>query len=210
MNARFHSPNRTATRRRAPNARRALWLAAAVVAVLVLPWMGPGAAAQTPALSEYQVKALFLVNFAKYVDWPPTAFSGGNAPIVIGVAGEDKFGDNFKQVIGGKTINDRPVVVKHVGSDQEYRSCHILFISASEKDRLAEILGAVAGSAVLTVGETDQFHAQDGMINLRKKDNKVRLEINLATAQRAGLKLSSKLLGVADEVTGRRGEGKGP
>jgi len=205
MNAKLQNHEWTTTLGRLATASRVARLLAAVLAVLVLPCVETIVAAETPALSEYQVKALFLVNFAKYVDWPPKAFSSDDAPIVIGFVGQDRFGDNFKQVIEGKTINGRTVVVKHVDSEQEYRSCHILFVSASEKDRLANILDAVKDSAVLTVGETDEFLAQQGMINLKKKDNKVRLEINLIAAQRAQLKLSSKLLSVADAVIGRSG-----
>jgi len=183
-------------------------LLTAVLAAVMLPCVATITTAETPVLLENQVKALFLFNFAKYVDWPSQAFPSDNATIVIGLVGEGSFGDDFKQVIAGKTINGRTVVVKRVAGEQEYKSCHILFISASQKDHLAEILSAVKGSAILTVGETEQFLAQDGMINLRKKENKIRLEINLGAAQRANLKLSSKLLGVADVVLGKPGEEK--
>ena len=187
-------------------ARTVATIAAAILSVLVMA--GPGSAAETPALSEYQVKALFLCNFAKYVDWPATAFANDSAPIVIGLVGQDNFGDNFKQVIAGKTINGRPVAVKHVASEQEYKGCHILFISASEKSGLPEILNAVKDSAILTVGETERFLAQTGMINFTKKENKIRLEINLGAVQQANLKISSKLLSVADVVMGKTGDEK--
>jgi hypothetical protein len=183
-------------------------LLTAVLAAVVLPCVATIATAETPALSEYQVKALFLFNFAKYVDWPPHAFADDSAPIVIGLVGQDNFGDNFKQAITGKTINGRPVVVKHVSSEQEYKGCHILFISASEKSGLPEILNAVKDSPVLTVGETERFLAQTGMINFTKKENKIRLEINLGAVQRANLKISSKLLSVADVVMGKPGDEK--
>ena len=183
-------------------------LLTAVLAAVVLPCVATIATAETPALSEYQVKALFLFNFAKYVYWPPHAFADDSAPIVIGLVGQDNFGDNFKQAITGKTINGRPVVVKHVSSEQEYKGCHILFISASEKSGLPEILNAVKDSPVLTVGETERFLAQTGMINFTKKENKIRLEINLGAVQRANLKISSKLLSVADVVMGKPGDEK--
>jgi hypothetical protein len=179
-------------------------LVTAVLAALL--WVC-AVSAQTPALSEYQVKALFLFNFAKYVDWPAESFSGNSAPIVIGLVGDDNFGDNLNRVIDGKSINGRPVVVKRVASEEEYKSCHILFVSASEKERMAEILNAVKDLATLTVGETDEFLVQEGMINLTKKENKIRVEINLIPAQRVKLKLSSKLLSVADTVMGKP-EGK--
>ncbi|HVM60495.1 MAG TPA: YfiR family protein [Verrucomicrobiae bacterium] len=159
--------------------------------------------AAAPALSEYQVKALFLFNFAKYVDWPSNAFGDGSAPIVIGLVGDDTFGDDVIRTVGGKSVNNRPVVFKHVAGEQEYRTCHILFVSASEKDHLSSILAAVKNTSVLTVGETDGFLTLNGMINFSKKDNKIRLEINLVPAQQANLKLSSKLLSVADVVLGK-------
>jgi hypothetical protein len=183
-------------------------LLALVLVALLVSCVGTVTAAETPALSEYQVKALFLFNFAKYVDWPAEAYSSDSAPILIGLVGEDHFGDSFKQVIAGKTINGRQVVIKHVASAQEYKSCHILFIGASEQSNLSEILSAVKGSAILTAGETEEFLARDGMIDLRKKENKIRLEINLGAAQRANLKISSKLLSVADVVTGRAEDAK--
>jgi hypothetical protein len=177
-----------------------------VVAAIVLGGLAMIAgddAVGAPVLSEYQVKALFLFNFAKYVDWPTNAFGDDNAPIVIGLVGDDAFGDDINRVVSGKTINNRPVVFKHVSGEQEYRTCHILFVSASERDHLQTILDAVKDTAVLTVGETDGFLALNGMINFAKKENKIRLEINLLPAQQANLKLSSKLLSVADVVLGK-------
>ncbi|MGA2222553.1 MAG: YfiR family protein [Verrucomicrobiia bacterium] len=206
MNHRIHNDMPSVARAMARAAM--VRLLTAVLAAVVLPCVATIATAETPALSEYQVKALFLFNFAKYVDWPPHAFADDSAPIVIGLVGQDNFGDNFKQAITGKTINGRPVVVKHVSSEQEYKGCHILFISASEKSGLPEILNAVKDSPVLTVGETERFLAQTGMINFTKKENKIRLEINLGAVQRANLKISSKLLSVADVVMGKPGDEK--
>jgi hypothetical protein len=157
---------------------------------------------ETPSLSESQVKALFLFNFAKYVDWPTGVFPSDGSPIVIGVVGQDSFGDNFQKVTAGKSINGRQVVIKSVASAEEYKTCHILFVSASEKDHFSAILDAVKDNAVLTVGETDGFLSQ-GMINFTKKASKIRLEINLKAAQDARLQLSSRLLSVADVVLGR-------
>ena len=203
MNTKPHTPERTTAVGRLPTASRMVQFLAVVLAVLVLPGVATVVVAETPALSEYEVKALFLVNFAKHVDWPPQAFSCEGAPIVIGLAGEDNFGKDFKQLTSEKTFNGRPVVVKHMASAGEYRNCHILFVSASENERLREILDAVKDAPVLTVGETEEFLSQDGMINLAKKANKIRLEVNLIAAQQAQLKLDSKLLSVADTVIGK-------
>jgi hypothetical protein len=180
-----------------------VWATIATVILGVLLRAGSVRAAETPALSERQVKALFLFNFAKYVEWPAGAFSNSSAPIVIGVVGEDGLGDEFRRVTGERTVNDRKVVIKQIDGTADLKDCQILFIGSSEKGRLAEILEAVKDSAVLTVGETDRFLQQEGMINFTKKENKIRLEINLVPAQRVNLKLSSKLLTVADVVLGK-------
>ena len=191
-----------------------------ILALAILATVMPGVllragsiqAAETPALSERQVKALFLFNFAKYVDWPAGAFSNSSAPIVIGVVGEDGFADEVRQIAGDRTVNDRKVVIKQIGSTADLKDCQILFVRSSENGRLTEILKAVKNSAVLTVGETDRFLLQEGMINFTKKENKIHLEINLVPAQRVNLKLSSKLLTVADVVLGKpegnKAEGK--
>jgi len=175
----------------------------ALVALAVSVLAAAEKAVETPPLSEYQVKALFLFNFAKYVDWPADAFQNDGTPIVIGLVGQDSFGDSFQKITAGRSINGRQVVIKHVDNAEEYKTCQILFVSASEKDRLAPILDAVKDSAVLTVGESDGFLSEEGIINLTKKANKVRLEINLKAAQKARLQLSSRLLTVADVVVGK-------
>ena len=181
-------------------------LALATIATVILGALlraGSVQAAEAPALSERQVKALFLFNFAKYVDWPAGAFSNSSAPIVIGVVGEDGFSDEFRRITGDRTVNDRKVVIKQIDGTADLKDCQILFVGSSENGRLTEILEAVKNSAVLTVGETDRFLMQEGMINFTKKENKIHLEINLVPAQRVNLKLSSKLLTVADVVLGK-------
>ncbi len=155
------------------------------------------------AYTEYQVKALFLLNFTRYVDWPPAAFAGTNTPITIGLYGEDKFGDALKQAVGGQTVGGRRIIVQPIEKGGDPGKCQLLFISASEKNRLGEILGQIKALPVLTVGETDQFLEQGGVINFVKKEGKIRLEINLDAARRAKLVISSKLLNVADVVKGK-------
>jgi len=170
-----------------------------------LGWIVPATqtgAAET-SLSEYQVKALFLVNFAKYVEWPATVFPGTNTPLIIGVTGENNFGSHLEKTIEGKTASGHPIHIIAVEKDEDFARCHILFVSASEKKHLGEILGKVKLLPVLTVGETDQFIAQGGVINFTKKEGKVRLQVDLEAARKAKLQLSSKLLSVADSVTGK-------
>jgi len=157
----------------------------------------------TPAFTEYQVKALFLFNFAKYVDWPAEAFLSKNAPIVIGVLGKDNFKEDLQRAVESKSITGRTIIIKYVTADAELSGCHILFISASEKSRLEEILVKTGTLPILTVGEQEQFLEKNGIINFRLKKENIRLEINLAAARKANVQISSKLLAVADVVMGK-------
>ena len=155
------------------------------------------------SLTESQVKALFLLNFAKYVEWPSTAFAAVDAPIVIGVIGEGNFEGELSAAVGNKSVDGRSIHVRQLQTPQEWDTCHILFIRASKKAGLDEILGRIKTKPILTVGETDRFMEQGGAINFVKKEGKIRLEINLDAAQTAGVQISSKLLNVADAVKGR-------
>ena len=151
-------------------------------------------------MTEYQVKALFLMNFTKYIDWPPVCFAGSNTPVIIGLYGENRLGDALKLAVEGKTINGRRIVIQPIEKDDDLGKCHILFIGDSEKDHVSEILDKVKALPVLTVGESDQFMEQGGVIHFVKKKGKIRLEINLDAARQAKLEISSKLLSVADVV----------
>jgi hypothetical protein len=156
-----------------------------------------GSAQEQPPL-EYQVKAAFLFNFAKFVEWPPAAFADAKSPIVIGILGDNPFGEDLAKTVRDKTVNNRPITIK-----KEFRSladatnCHILFISTSEKQRLPEIFKGLREASVLTVGETDGFTEAGGMINFVAEGKKIRFQIKDATAKGAGLKISSKLLSLA-------------
>ena len=147
--------------------------------------------------SEYQVKAAFLFNFAKFVEWPPEAFATDTSPIVIGVLGENPFGGDLEATIRSKQINNRSLVIKEFRSPTEATNCHILFISASEKTRLPEILSGLSKTNVLTVSETEGFTASGGMVNFVRENNKIRFQINDAAARSANLRVSSKLLSLA-------------
>ena len=166
---------------------------------LSLVWLlsvGDGRAQESQP-TEYQIKAAFLFNFAKFVEWPPAAFAEATSPMVIGILGENPFGDDLERTIRGKTINNRPLVIKEFRSPAEATNCHVLFISTSEKQRLPEILKSLHGTSVLTVGETDRFIETGGMINFVAEGNKIRFQINEVAAESAGLKISSKLLSLA-------------
>ena len=153
--------------------------------------------AQESAPTEYQLKAAFLLNFAKFVEWPPAAFAQPTSPIVLGILGENPFGDALERTIQDKTINNRPLVIKPFRSAADATNCHLLFISASEKARLPEILAGLGKACALTVSETDRFTESGGMINFIRQGNKIRFQINEVAAKGAGLKISSKLLSLA-------------
>jgi len=158
--------------------------------------------AQGAQPSEYQLKAAFLYHFAQLVNWPPETFAKADSPMVIGVIGENPFGKQLEESVRGKSVNGHPLAVKEVQTLAEATdTCHILFISASEKKRLSEILAALRGKSVLTVGETEHFTETGGMINFTLEVTKIRFQINDSAAKAAGLKISSKLLSLATNKT---------
>ncbi len=155
------------------------------------------------SFSEYQIKALFLFNFAKYVDWPAEAFPTVTSPITIGIVGQDNFGDDLKHAVEGKSINGRSIVIKHITSDTELGGCQVLFISSSENPRFEAILEKTSALPVLTVSERERSSRKSGIVNFTLVEKKVRLEIDLNAARQAKVRISSKLLSVADLVKGK-------
>jgi hypothetical protein len=164
---------------------------------LIVSWSGKTVLAQSEKPTEYQVKAAFIYNFAKFAEWPSEAFQDDSAPVLVGVLGEDPFGDTLEQTIQGKTVNGRNLLIRRSHQIHDLKGCHVLFISSSEQKRLPRILETVRGSGVLTVGESEHFTKLGGAIRLLLEDNKVRFEINLDAAMRSRVKISSKLLAVA-------------
>ena len=167
--------------------------------LLLASFLGLGlpARAQDAAPSEYQLKAAFVFNFAKFVEWPPEAFSTPASNFIIGIIGDTPFEDFLARAVEKKTINGHPFQFKQCKTLSELKSCHILFVSLSERKRLAEILRAVRGASVLTVSEVENFLPAGGMIQFLMEGNKVRFAINDAAAKQAGLRISYKLLSLA-------------
>jgi hypothetical protein len=152
--------------------------------------------------NEYEVKAAFLYKFASFVEWPPES---ANTPLCIAVVGQDPFGVALDDVVKGKSINGRTFLIKRFKSGQDATGCHIVFISATEKGRVRSILDQLRGISILTVSDIPGFCQGGGMIDFELLDQKVRFEINPEAAERARLKISSKLLSVAKIVReGRR------
>lgn len=172
-----------------------LWLA-------LLGWLGGAATALTAESThqEQQVKAAFLVNFPKYVDWSVEALADTNTPVIIAVLGETKVIEELQKIIPGRTINGRTIILKRLKPEEELRGNHIVFISAAEQRRSPDSLTKLRESGVLTVGESDDFLERGGIINLVRRGQKIAMEVNLAAADKAQLKISSKLLSVATVV----------
>jgi hypothetical protein len=152
--------------------------------------------AQEPP-SEYQVKAAFMFNFAKFVDWPAEAFAETNSPIVLGILGKNVFGSDLEKTIRDRKVNNHAFKFLPLTSVLEATNCHILFISPSEKDNFTKIISTLHNTSVLTVSETDGFLKAGGMINFKFEGNNIRFEISDEAAKKAGLKISSKLLSLA-------------
>lgn len=149
---------------------------------------------------EYQIKAVFLFNFAQFVEWPPEAFANPQSPIIIGVLGRDPFGKYLDEAVAGETANQRPLRVQRYRRVDEIKDCHILYISSSEDERLDQILARLRGRSILTIGDSEDFALRGGIIRFITRRNKIRFRINLPAAKAAKLVISSKVLRTADVV----------
>jgi hypothetical protein len=150
-------------------------------------------------LLEYQVKAAFLLNFTKFIEWPPSAFELPDSPIAICILGEDPFGSSLEQVVSGEVVNQRKVVVRRIKRIPEPKACQVLFWEKPDRDA-SKALTAL-GPGVLTVGEGDSFVRDGGIISLVIENRRVQFDVNQQAAESARLKLSSKLLSAARSVT---------
>jgi hypothetical protein len=186
---------------RAAGGRLAAWRIAAAWIVASAPSVVPGfLAAQAPRPSEYQVKAVFLFNFAQFVDWPPDAVADSQAPLVIGVLGGDPFGDLLDATVRGEHLGARSFVVRRYQHVEDIKTCDILFIDRSAGDRPEGVLAGLRNRPILTVSDAEGFAEHGGMIGFVTDRNRIRLKINLGVAQAAHLTISSKLLRVAEII----------
>ena len=167
---------------------------------LWLVWMNGGNGlvfADSPdKFQEYQVKAAFLYNFARFVEWPNGAFPDGKSPFVLAVIGKDPFGESL-DLLKGKTVGNREIVINRIADIDRLEKCHILFICDSEKERLKPILRKAESARMLTISDLKGFCEAGGHIAFYLEENKIRFEINNEDAQRTGLKISSQLLKLA-------------
>ncbi len=174
-----------------------------VACLLAMFTISPGApaalSAQTPSLREYEIKVAFLYNFALFVEWPEGAFGASTSPLVFCVLGDDPFGPAL-DTVEGRTAKGRTIEVRRFDGLDGLDECHILFISSSETERLADVMEFLGSSSVLTVGETEDFAQRGGIINLSITRNRLEFEVNLGAGNRAGLQLSSQLLSLATRI----------
>ena len=179
---------------------RGRWLSLLLVWTLVSGL--PNGLMAAAALTEYEAKAGFLYHFGWFVEWPGTTVQGRAPAFTIGVLGAPPLGGVLDDIMRGKSIGERPVVIQYYQRVEEAVSCHILFISASEEMWLPAILSGLGEASVLTVSDMERFTERGGMISLRLVGQKVRFDINMDATERAGLKLSSQLLRLARVVYG--------
>jgi hypothetical protein len=185
--------------------RLALTLATALLAWAALTpppvaAVGPASLSSSP---EYVIKAAYLLNFARLIDWPADAFATVEAPMTIGVLGSDPFGQALQQTVVGKRINRRRIEIKRLQWGQDLRGQQIVFISAEDSHRITELANRVGDQPILIVGESPDLARRGATINFRIEDDKVRFEVNVAAARRARLTISSQVLKSATIVRER-------
>ncbi len=169
-----------------------MWIA---VLLMIVP---AGMAADSTAVRESKGKALFLVNFVKYVDWPRGVIESTNSPVIIGLVGDCDVEADLKAIAKGTAVAGHPLIIKTFDGGDDVKGCHILFILDGESRNMASLLDRLKGTATLTVSDAEKFTAAGGMISLVPRNNRIRPQVNLSAAEGSGLKLSSKLLSVSD------------
>ena len=176
------------------------WRAGSLFLLLAVLQFGGGARAAEPS-REYQLKAVFLFNFAQFAEWPPESFADKDAPLVIGILGADPFGNFLTEMVRDEVVRGRRLVVERYQKLEEIKTCHILFISQSKAGELDQILEALKAKPVLTVSDIANSALRGVMIRFITEQNKIRFRINVEAVKASNLSLSSKLLRSAEIVT---------
>jgi hypothetical protein len=179
--------------------------AVAVLLTLASGALGAGPADEAPA-SDYQVKAAYIYNFAKFIEWPRDSLRAGEGAFVITVLGEDPFGAILDDTLRGKSVNNQQIMIRRVTRAEDIGDSRIVFISDSEREKLPRIVKQLARAAILTVGEMDHFAEHGGIIRFKMDKRRIRLEINVLVAEQAQLRISSELLKLARIVNQREGD----
>lgn len=163
-------------------------------ALMLLGSLPAAASAKTLSPEEYQIKAVFLFQFAQFVEWPENTGPEGEEAFVIGVLGEDPFGTVLDETVKGERVNERPIEVRRFERIEDIGQCHLLFVSSSEEPGFAAVLSALDSLPILTIGDFPDFAKHGGMIGLVTQNKRIRFQVNLASTRKAGLTLSSNLL----------------
>jgi hypothetical protein len=156
---------------------------------------------------EYDLKAVFLYQFAHFVEWPARSFPDASTPITIGVLGDDPFGSGLDEIVSNEAVGGRKLIVRRYHTVDEIETCHVLFICPSEAGRMTAILSRLKGRNLLTVGDTKDFVTQNGVVGFTVARSRLKLRINLAAADSAKLTISSKLLRQAEIVRPKGSQG---
>ena len=181
------------------------FLSRAFVAAALAGVMFAGSSARSEAQTsagptEYELKGAFLLNFARFIEWPPEAFPSDKTAFSICVFGADPFGAALDEIARGKTINSRELIIRRLIKPAEVRTCQLVFVGDADSKRLPELLEVLKGTSALVVGEIDGFAQRGGGMQFFLENGKVRFLVNVDAVQRAGLKVSSKLLALAQIV----------
>jgi len=163
---------------------------------------GPRPAQADAQADEYRVKAAFLYKFGSYIEWPSGSFARADSPVAIGVMGADALADELVQIVAGRNVNGRPVRVRKLRPGDPIAGLHVLFVGR-DSGRLAEILAAAKGRALLTVTESEEALELGSMINFVVVEDKVRFDIAPPPSESSNLKISARLLGVARKVVSK-------
>ena len=176
------------------------WIGCMLVCAIF--WTDAGLRA-AEASREDQLKAAFLYNFTKFVEWPETSFQNPDDPILLGVLGKSPLQSELEKVVENRKVGDRGLVVKSVATVDEAANVHVLIVGEQDDRRVREWLGALSDSSVLTVGESAEFERHGGIITFVQENDKLRFNINAASAEKSGIKMSSQLLKLAKTVNKR-------
>jgi hypothetical protein len=172
----------------------------ACLMLLLLSVFGRPALAQDAQVAESELKAAFLYNFTKFIEWPADAFGKEDAPVVVGVFGDEPFTQTLRTLLADKKAHGRPFTVRRLTKPEDAKACQILFFREAETRKMGAIYDTIKRMPILTVGESDEFLEQGGMFTLFFEDKQLRFEVNPATAENAQLTVSSKLLRLAKKI----------
>jgi hypothetical protein len=177
------------------------WRIVKTLLALVLFWHATAVAAGAQSQSlEMRLEAAFLYNFARFVEWPNDSGAPSSTPVTFCVLGSAEFQDALEQSLAGKTLNGHPVLARRIGHPGDTLQCRVAFIGWDERKHMPAVLEALNGAPVLTVADFEQFASHGGMIQLNKQGNKFHFAVNVDAVTRHGLRVSSKLLQLAELV----------